>query len=89
MIVVILEGMASNDTYSLNYELSYARALALYRLWNAAGIKLDNEASELIIAGSGTGGKGRYPPTQEERNQRFVIQILPKVGASSLLAPRQ
>jgi hypothetical protein len=31
--LVIIEGMASKDNYNLNFELSYARAFSLYKLW--------------------------------------------------------
>lgn len=50
--MVVIEGMASNDAYSDNFELSYQRSLALYRLWMEAGIKLDASICELQIAGA-------------------------------------
>lgn len=78
--LVVIEGMASNDGYRRNYELSYERALALYRLWREAGIVIENEICEVAITGSGTGGIGRYGANEEARNQRFLIQILPRVG---------
>lgn len=83
--VVIIEGMASDDGYAGNYELSYRRALALYSFWQSEGIRFDAELCEVLIAGSGTGGVGRYPAGEEQKNQRFLIQILPKVGAEGLL----
>jgi len=76
--MVVIEGMASNDAYSGNFELSYQRSLALYRLWQEAGIKLDASVCELQIAGSGTAGIGRSG--SEALNQRFLIQIIPKIG---------
>lgn len=76
--MVVIEGMASNDAYSNNFELSYQRSLALYRLWLEAGIKLDASMCELQIAGSGTAGIGRSK--EEALNQRFLIQIIPKIG---------
>lgn len=76
--MVIIEGMASQDSYEYNFQLSYERALALYRLWQGAGIKLDASTCELQIAGSGTGGVGRAE--NEALNQRFLIQIIPKIG---------
>lgn len=76
--MVIIEGMASKDSYDYNFQLSYERALALYRLWQSAGIRLDASTCELQIAGSGTGGVGRAQ--NEELNQRFLIQIIPKIG---------
>ena len=48
---------------------------------------------ELAIAGNGYGGVGRYNPggrnlrvrnAQEKRNQRFLIQIIPKIGQVEL-----
>ncbi|GIV38867.1 MAG: hypothetical protein KatS3mg033_0667 [Thermonema sp.] len=77
--VVIIEGMASKDGYEYNYELSYQRALAIYRFWQRHGIQFDEKICEVQIAGSGTGGIGRFPPAQEKRNQRILIHILPKV----------
>lgn len=76
--MVIIEGMSSNDAYADNFELSYRRALALYRLWQSVGIKLDASMCELQIAGSGTAGVGRS--AEEYQNQRFLIQIIPKIG---------
>lgn len=76
--LVIIEGMASKDSYSRNYELSYERALSLYRLWENEGIEFDKKRCEVQIAGSGIGGIGRSVINAE--NQRFLIQIIPKVG---------
>lgn len=77
--MIIIEGMASMDTYDRNYELSYERALALFRLWEANGISFDETLCELQIAGSGTGGVGRFTGSDEYKNQRFLIQIIPKI----------
>ena len=79
--LIIIEGMASDDKYPNNFELSYQRALALFRLWKDQHVKFDSNICEVIIAGSGIGGVGRYGPADEKKNQRFLIQILPKVGA--------
>jgi outer membrane protein OmpA-like peptidoglycan-associated protein len=76
--LVVVEGMASKDDYEFNYELSYARAKALYDFWRDEGISFDPEICEVLIAGSGVGGVGRA--SREERNQRFLIQIIPKIG---------
>ncbi|GAB2536994.1 hypothetical protein [Rufibacter soli] len=59
-------------------ELSYKRALALLQFWQNAGIKFPKNRIELIASGSGFEGAGR---TGDTRDRRFVIQILPKVGA--------
>ncbi|MDP5168831.1 MAG: hypothetical protein NWR72_01185, partial [Bacteroidia bacterium] len=39
--LMVIEGMASEDSYSRNYELSYERALSLLRLWEQTGISFD------------------------------------------------
>ena len=90
--LVIVEGMAAKDPKDarLNrdptfirqtYNLSYQRALALATLWRENGIVLDSNQVELIIAGSGIYGAGRYLKRNEEgKNRRFLIQIIPKTG---------
>ncbi|MCU0468314.1 MAG: OmpA family protein [Arcicella sp.] len=80
--LIVIEGMASNDNYQYNNELSYARALALYNLWNSQGIHFDPNICEVQIAGSGIRGVGR--DKKEVRNQRFLIQIIPKTGEIKL-----
>lgn len=77
--MVIIEGMASLDNFIYNHELSYERALSLFRLWADNGIKFDEHLGELQIAGSGIGGVGRYSGENEYKNQRFLIQIIPKI----------
>ncbi|UPK72273.1 OmpA family protein [Chitinophaga filiformis] len=81
--VVVIAGYASRTGEELhNYELSYKRALKLKDYWKSKGI--DFEASEyeelvdLQIAGNGWGGIGRLPLQAD--NQRFLIQIFPKIG---------
>lgn len=87
---LIIEGNASIPwqllkTHSYNadnilmYELSYHRALALYRRWKANGLNFRNYNTEIIIAGSGFNGINRDTKV-EENNKRFVIQILPKIS---------
>ncbi len=78
--LVIIEGMASKDTYTDNFTLSYQRALAVQKLWNEQNIRFDPKVCEVQVAGSGTGGIGRFPTSQETRNQRILIQIVPKIG---------
>ena len=78
--LIVIEGMASIDGYSLNDELSYQRALALARFWKDNNIVFDTKFCELQIAGSGTGGVGRFTGNEEFKNQRFLIQIVPKIG---------
>jgi outer membrane protein OmpA-like peptidoglycan-associated protein len=90
--LVIVEGMAARHLYDesrnrqeeqFSYQLSYRRALNLSNLWVQNGLNFNqNQNIELIIGGSGFYGSGRYPMQrgQEERNKRFLIQIIPKIG---------
>ncbi len=91
--VVIIEGMAARYTNpalqwrnqdpeenSFAYNLSYRRALSLFNFWESRGIHFDSGTFEVIIAGSGFHGAGRYSGAQEPRNKRFLIQVIPKVG---------
>lgn len=78
--VVIIEGMASNDSYTENYPLSYKRAWAVMKLWQDKKIMPDQSACEVQVAGSGTGGIGRFSANEEDKNQRILIQIVPKIG---------
>jgi flagellar motor protein MotB len=76
--LIVIEGMASKDDYQFNYELSYLRAYSLYNFWKRKDINFDPDICEVQIAGSGTGGVGR--DAIEINNQRFLIQIIPKIG---------
>jgi len=78
--LVIIEGMASNDYYRDNYPLSYNRAWAVLKLWERNNIMPDASVCEVQVSGSGTGGVGRFPASEETRNQRILIQIVPKIG---------
>lgn len=79
--LVVIEGMASsNDDYSKNFELSYNRALSLYILWKNEQIFFDPEICDIQIAGSGTEGLREYSGSDEDKNQRFLIHIVPKIG---------
>ena len=78
--LIVIEGMASEDGYPLNDVLSYQRALALARLWKSKNVTFDQNYCELQVAGSGTGGVGRFSGGDEYKNQRFLIQIVPKIG---------
>ncbi|MBN1330962.1 MAG: hypothetical protein JXA54_15935 [Candidatus Heimdallarchaeota archaeon] len=75
--LLIIEGQASRDNYCCNYELSYQRALALYRFWIDNNIAFGSNC-EVLISGSGTGGTMRE--NEERLNQRFLIHIVPKPG---------
>jgi hypothetical protein len=89
--LVIIEGMAArypegdprnNEPGMIQetYNLSYQRALRLFQFWERAGVKFDKKRMEVIIAGSGFFGAGRYKGRQEPKNKRFLIQIIPKIG---------
>lgn len=83
--LVVIEGMASKDNYYDNDALSYKRALSLYYLWRRNGISFEKSQCEVQISGSGIRGRGRYnsdgeSPHDEVRNQRIIIQIVPKIG---------
>lgn len=75
--LLVIEGQASKDRYTYNYELSYNRALALSRFWNENGIDF-GENCEVLISGSGIGGTMRE--SEESKNQRFLIHLIPKPG---------
>lgn len=83
--LVVIEGMASKDSYPYNDELSYNRALSLYYLWRRNDISFEKSQCEVQISGSGIRGRGRYNadgahPQEEVKNQRIIIQIVPKIG---------
>lgn len=78
--LVVIEGMASKDLYPLNFELSYERALALYRLWKSNGIYFNPSYCEVQISGSGIEGIREYFGEDEFKNQQFLINIVPKIG---------
>lgn len=82
--ILVLAGYASKVGDEIeNYKLSYQRALNLKNFWKQSGIDFeDPEYKELIdlqIAGNGTGGVGRKIDNESD-NQRFLIQIFPKIG---------
>jgi len=78
--LVVIEGMASKDDYQLNFELSYERALALYRLWKLNDINFNPETCEIQISGSGIEGIREFSGNEEYKNQQFLIHIIPKMG---------
>lgn len=90
--LVIVEGMAARDPNNpafhirqrdYGYQLSYNRALALLNLWQSRNIEFDEKRFEVIIAGSGFYGTGRYTGPREYDNKRFLIQVIPKIGKMS------
>lgn len=93
--LLVISGSASKfqgDDPNQNYILSYERALSLQSYWrDNLGIDFDSPQYhgiiELQISGVGFGGVGRfnnpYNPKNiidEEKNQRFIIDIAPKIG---------
>ena len=89
--LVVVEGRAAkdlrypaNDPHNLDgpavRQLSYSRALAVIRLWEQAGLRFPANL-EVIPAGSGFRGAGRYTGSEEALNKRFIIQIQPKIGS--------
>jgi outer membrane protein OmpA-like peptidoglycan-associated protein len=81
--VVVIAGYASTvGEENSNYQLSYRRALSLRDFWKNNNINFeDKKYSELVdlqIAGNGEGGIGRT--IIDADNQRFLIQIFPKIG---------
>ena len=91
--LIIISGSASNiGPKDHNYFLSYNRAYNLYKFWrDEKGIDFDaEEYHDLIdfqIAGNGIGGVGREKPengnTYTTKNQRFIINVVPKIGEYS------
>ena len=80
--LLIIEGQASKDNYYYNNQLSYDRALALFKYWfpeQNETLRFYNLPCEVVIAGAGyMDGKPRA--NINEDNQRFLIQIIPKPG---------
>ena len=91
--LVIISGYASHllsGGQNEDYLRSYNRAYSLWQYWKNIGIDFEDvKYSGLIdlqISGNGWGGVGRFQidPTDhfvnETKNQRFIIQIVPKIG---------
>jgi len=82
--LIVVSGSASDfgEEKIRNYSKSYERAYYLYEFWKENGIDLDarkyHDLVEFQIAGNGTGGVGRFE--DEKKNQRFIINIIPKIG---------
>jgi outer membrane protein OmpA-like peptidoglycan-associated protein len=82
--ILVIAGYASRTGVEYhNYELSYRRALSLRNYWRSKGIDFEapeyKELIDLQISGNGWGGIGRLEGN-EAANQRFLIQIFPKIG---------
>lgn len=95
--LLIISGYASHlsseDVLS-DYDLSYKRAYNLWLYWKSIGIDFEAKKYDglidLQIAGNGWGGVGRFERDpenfmrEEMKNQRFIIQIVPKVGNTNI-----
>jgi outer membrane protein OmpA-like peptidoglycan-associated protein len=88
--MIVVAGSASKTgEEDHNYELSYKRAYNLYKYWRDLGIDFDKDSYhqlvEFEIAGNGMGGVGRHMPEKgkkySSKNQRFIINIVPKIGS--------
>lgn len=77
---LIIEGQASRDSFHLNYELSYQRALGLMKFWIKDSNLNFGENCEILISGSGDGELDTHSMREKDEpsNQRFLIHILPK-----------
>lgn len=91
--LLIISGYASHlllGSQLSDYNLSYQRAYSLWDYWKSIGIDFEANRYEglidLQIAGNGWGGVGRFKRDPENsmqnetKNQRFIIQIVPKIG---------
>lgn len=82
--LVIVEGQASANSEAwteYNYNLSFQRALSLIKFWATnPDVKFSDKNCELQIAGSGDGrlSAKTMRETVNEKNQRFLIYIIPK-----------
>lgn len=81
--LLIIEGQASRDSYPLNNQLSYERALSLFKFWfpnqRETTLQFYNLPCEVVIAGAGY-MEGKPRAVRNADNQRFLIQIIPKPG---------
>ena len=81
--LLIIEGQASKDNYSYNNQLSYDRALSLFKFWfpdqTNTTLRFFNLPCEVVIAGAGK-MDGKPRDEVERNNQRFLIQIMPQSG---------
>lgn len=79
--LLIIEGQSSKDNYPGNDVLSFNRANSLKYFWAQHRIDFSNKC-EVIVSGSGQNGVMRAQPDNafNEKNQRFLIHIIPKPG---------
>lgn len=81
--LLVIEGQASRDNYTLNNQLSYDRALSLFKFWfpdqKNTTLRFFNLPCEVVIAGAGY-MEGKPRDAVNAANQRFLIQIMPQSG---------
>lgn len=81
--LLVIEGQASKDKYALNNQLSYDRALSLFKFWfpdqKNTTLRFFNLPCEVVIAGAGF-MEGKPRDVENAANQRFLIQIMPQSG---------
>lgn len=79
--LLIIEGQSSRDDFAGNDVLSFNRANALKHFWTQRHIDFGKKC-EVIVSGSGQNGVMRSLPdnASNEKNQRFLIHIIPKPG---------
>lgn len=82
LVIVERQASANSETWTeYNYNLSFQRALSLIKFWATnPDVKFSDKNCELQIAGSGDGrlsAKTMRDPINE-KNQRFLIYIIPK-----------
>ncbi len=79
--LLIIEGQSSKDNFAGNDMLSFNRANSLKNFWKRQNINFGNKC-EVIVSGSGQNGVLRSMPDNaaNEKNQRFLIHIIPKPG---------
>ena len=81
--LLVIEGQASKDKYALNNQLSYDRALSLFKFWfpdqKNTTLRFFNLPCEVVIAGAGF-MEGKPRDADNAANQRFLIQIMPQSG---------
>lgn len=81
--LLVIEGQASKDRYPLNNQLSYDRALSLFKFWfpdqTNTTLRFFNLPCEVVIAGAGH-MEGKPRDNDNAANQRFLIQIMPQSG---------
>lgn len=95
--LLIISGYASHlqlGGENEDYSRSYNRAYSLWQHWRDNGIDFEDKKYQglidLQISGNGWGGVGRFERdpqnhySNESRNQRFIIQIVPKIGDTQI-----